>query len=139
VQAVLAQITLYHNLAILENFDRTLPAPQSDLHATLRKTVRWSFDFFTLGDDAHEHDLVRELLDHLRQCLLELECAFLASQYRGQHLVTKTSSSTSSEYTLRDINKAIGTSGLESLAGKLKGESATMYERLGAGSAKEAA
>jgi len=125
VQAVLAQITWYHNLAILEklanpderiwyakatiqhgwsrnvlvhqieagrfrrqgkavaNFDRTLPAPQSDLAQDITKDP-YNFDFLTLGDDAHERDLERGLLDHLRQFLLELGVgfAFVGSQYR---------------------------------------------------------
>jgi predicted nuclease of restriction endonuclease-like (RecB) superfamily len=125
VQAVLAQITWYHNLAILEklttpedriwyakatiqhgwsrnvlvlqiesgrlkrqgkavaNFDRTLPAPQSDLARDITKDP-YNFDFLTLGDDAHERDLERGLLDHLRQFLLELGVgfAFVGSQYR---------------------------------------------------------
>jgi hypothetical protein len=40
--------------------------------------------FFTLGDDAHERDLERGLLDHLRQFLLELGVGFalVGSQYR---------------------------------------------------------
>jgi predicted nuclease of restriction endonuclease-like (RecB) superfamily len=125
VQAVLAQITWYHNLAILEkvtafedriwyakatvqhgwsrnvlvhqiesgrrhrqgkaiaNFHRTLPALQSDLAQDITKDP-YIFDFLTLGDDAHERDLERGLLDHLRQFLLELGVgfAFVGSQYR---------------------------------------------------------
>ena len=126
VQAVLAQITWYHNLAILEklaaaaddriwyakatiqhgwsrnvlvhqieagrrhrqgkavaNFDRTLPSPQSDLAQDITEDP-YNFDFLTLGDDAHERDLERGLLDHLRQFLLELGVgfAFVGSQYR---------------------------------------------------------
>jgi len=125
VQAVLAQITWYHNLAILEklatseeriwyaratiqhgwsrnvlvhqieagrlrrqgkavaNFDRTLPAPQSDLAQDITKDP-YNFDFLTLGEDAHERDLERGLLEHLRQFLLELGVgfAFVGSQYR---------------------------------------------------------
>jgi predicted nuclease of restriction endonuclease-like (RecB) superfamily len=125
VQAVLAQITWYHNLAILEkvataedriwyakatiqhgwsrnvlvhqietrrrhrqgkavaNFDRTLPAPQSDLAQDITKDP-YNFDFLTLGDDAHERDLERGLLDHIRQFLLELGVgfAFVGNQFR---------------------------------------------------------
>ena len=42
------------------------------------------FDFLTLGEEAHERDLERGLLDHLRQFLLELGVgfAFVGSQYR---------------------------------------------------------
>jgi predicted nuclease of restriction endonuclease-like (RecB) superfamily len=65
------------------NFDRTLPSPQSDLAQDITKDP-YNFDFLTLGDDAHERDLERELLDHLRQSLLELGVgfAFVGSQYR---------------------------------------------------------
>jgi predicted nuclease of restriction endonuclease-like (RecB) superfamily len=125
VQGVLAQITWYHNVAILEklaksedriwyaratvqhgwsrnilvhqieaqrrnrqgkavaNFDRTLPSPQSDLAQDITKDP-YNFDFLTLGDDAHERDMERGLLEHLRQFLLELGVgfAFVGSQYR---------------------------------------------------------
>jgi predicted nuclease of restriction endonuclease-like (RecB) superfamily len=65
------------------NFDRTLPAPQSDLARDITKDP-YNFDFLTLGDDAHERDLERGLLDHLRHFLLELGVgfAFVGSQYR---------------------------------------------------------
>jgi predicted nuclease of restriction endonuclease-like (RecB) superfamily len=48
-----------------------------------RKTP-YNFDFLTLGKEAHERDLERGLLDHLRQFLLELGVgfAFVGSQYR---------------------------------------------------------
>jgi predicted nuclease of restriction endonuclease-like (RecB) superfamily len=117
VQAVLAQITWHHNVAILEklataedrtwyakatiqhgwsrnvlvhqivagrrhwqgkavaNFDRTFPNLQSDLAQDITKDP-YNFDFLTLGDDAHERDLERGLLDHLRQFLLELGVGF---------------------------------------------------------------
>ena len=126
VQGPLAQLTWYHNIAILEkafpaqrewyiqktieqgwsrnvlvlqiesrlferqgaaptNFKRTLPAPQSDLAQQILKDP-YSFDFLTLGEDAHERDLERGLLNHLRQFLLELGAgfAFVGSQYHLQ-------------------------------------------------------
>ena len=126
VQGPLAQLTWYHNIAILEkvspaqrewyiqktieqgwsrnilvlqiesrlferqgaaptNFERTLPAPQSDLAQQILKDP-YSFDFLTLGEDAHERDLERGLLNHLRQFLLELGAgfAFVGSQYHLQ-------------------------------------------------------
>ena len=66
-----------------KNFARTLPAPQSDLARDITKDP-YNFDFLTLGDDAHERELERGLLDHLRQFLPELGVgfAFVASQYR---------------------------------------------------------
>jgi predicted nuclease of restriction endonuclease-like (RecB) superfamily len=66
----------------LTNFDRTLPAPQSDLARSLLKDP-YAFDFLSLGDDAKERDLHRGLLEHLREFLLELGVgfAFVGSQY----------------------------------------------------------
>jgi predicted nuclease of restriction endonuclease-like (RecB) superfamily len=64
------------------NFDRTLPAPQSDLAQQLLKDP-YNFDFLTLDSEARERDLERELLTHIRQFLLELGVgfAFVGSQY----------------------------------------------------------
>ena len=64
------------------NFRQTLPTPQSDLAQEVVKDP-YSFDFLTLSDDAHERDLERGLLEHLRNFLLELGVgfAFVGSQY----------------------------------------------------------
>ena len=64
------------------NFERTLPAPQSDLARELLKDP-YNFDFLTLGEEAHERDLEGGLLIHVRKFLLELGTgfAFLGSQY----------------------------------------------------------
>lgn len=64
------------------NFDRTLPAPQSDLARQLLKDP-YNFDFLTLSQDAHEKDLESGLIEHIRKFLLELGVgfAFVGSQY----------------------------------------------------------
>ncbi len=124
VQEVLAQITWYHHITILDkvkepdardfyirstishgwsrnvlvhqiesglfqrqgralvNFDRTLPAPQSELACQILKDP-YNFDFLTLGKEAQERDLEAALLNHLREFLLELGVgfAFVGSQY----------------------------------------------------------
>ena len=59
----------------ITNFDRTLPAPQSDLAREILKDP-YNFDFLTLAEDAQERDLQRALLDHLRDFLLELGIGF---------------------------------------------------------------
>jgi predicted nuclease of restriction endonuclease-like (RecB) superfamily len=66
----------------ITNFDRALPSPQSDLAQDVTKDP-YNFDFLTLGKEAHERDLERGLLDHLRQFLLKLGVgfAFVGSQY----------------------------------------------------------
>ncbi|MBZ9713456.1 PDDEXK nuclease domain-containing protein [Deinococcus multiflagellatus] len=64
------------------NFDRALPAPQSELARQLLKDP-YTFDFLSLGAEAHERDLERGLLGHLRDFMLELGVgfAFVGSQY----------------------------------------------------------
>ena len=74
---------LYHRQGkALSNFDRTPPAPQSELAQQILKDP-YNFDFLTLGPDAHERDLERGLLEHVRAFLLELGVgfAFVDSQY----------------------------------------------------------
>ncbi|CAM3516893.1 DUF1016 domain-containing protein [Deinococcus saxicola] len=64
------------------NFGRTLLTPQSELAQQLLKDP-YNFDFLSLGGEAHERDLERGLLAHLREFMLELGVgfAFVGSQY----------------------------------------------------------
>ena len=124
LQAALAKLTWYHNIALLEklassdirlwyarhavehgwsrnvlvhqiesnlyarlgkattNFERTLPAPQSDLANQILKDP-YNFEFLELHRDAEERDLERGLLNQIRKFLLELGAgfAFMGSQY----------------------------------------------------------
>lgn len=66
----------------LTNFNRTLPAAQSELAQQLIKDP-YSFDFLALGTDMLERDLQRGLIEHLRLLILELGkgFAFIGSQY----------------------------------------------------------
>jgi predicted nuclease of restriction endonuclease-like (RecB) superfamily len=59
----------------ITNFERTLPAPQSDLARELIKDP-YSFDFLALGPDISERELERGLLEHLRELILELGKGF---------------------------------------------------------------
>lgn len=65
------------------NFERTLPAPHSDL---ARDALRdpYVFDFLQLTNDAQERDIEAQLLEHVRDFLLELGVgfAFVGSQRR---------------------------------------------------------
>ncbi len=72
----------YRQGKALTNFDRTLPAPQSELAQQILKDP-YNFDFLTLGSDAHERELEHGLLEHVRAFLLELGVgfAFVGSQY----------------------------------------------------------
>jgi len=65
----------------LTNFTRALPPERSDLAEEILKDP-YHFDFLTLGPDAHERELERGLLEHLRDLLLELGrgFAFVGSQ-----------------------------------------------------------
>ena len=64
------------------NFDKTLPAPQSDLAQQLLKDP-YNFDFLTLSQEAHERDLESGLLADIRKFLLELGAgfSFVGAQY----------------------------------------------------------
>ena len=66
----------------LTNFDKTLPAPQSDLAQQLIKDP-YNFDFLSFGPDVQERDLERSLIEHVRDFMLELGkgFAFVGSQY----------------------------------------------------------
>ena len=68
--------------AALTNFNRTLPAPQSELAQQLIKDS-YNFDFLSLGPEMSERDLERGLLEQLRNFFLELGkgFAFVGSQY----------------------------------------------------------
>ena len=59
----------------ITNFTRTLPPPQSDLADEVLKDP-YSFDFLTLAKDAHEREVQKGLLAHIRQFLLELGAGF---------------------------------------------------------------
>ncbi len=67
----------------ITNFSKTLPTPLSDLAQDILKNP-YNFDFLTVGEEAHERDLEKALLHHLRDFLLELGVgfAFVGSQYR---------------------------------------------------------
>ena len=124
LQAALAKLTWYHNIALIEklsspdvrlwyaqqaveygwsrnvlvhqiesnlyarmgkattNFERVLPAPQSDLARQILKDP-YNFEFLELHKDAEERDLERGLINHIRKFLLELGAgfAFIGSQY----------------------------------------------------------
>jgi len=66
----------------LNNFDRVLPAPQSDL---VRETLKdpYIFDFLNLGDEVQERDLHQGLIEQVRRFLLELGAGFalVGAQY----------------------------------------------------------
>ena len=65
----------------LTNFQRTLPPPDSDLAGQILKDPD-NFDFLTITEGAHEREIERGLLIHLRDLLLELGrgFAFVGSQ-----------------------------------------------------------
>lgn len=74
---------LYHRQGkAVTNFARTLPPPDSDLAQQALKDP-YNFDFLTLRDAAHERDVARGLVEHIREFLLELGkgFAFIGSQY----------------------------------------------------------
>ncbi len=73
---------LYHRKGkAITNFDRTLPAPQSDLAREVLKDP-YVFDFLGLTEDIRERELERQLIARIRDFLLELGVgfAFVGSQ-----------------------------------------------------------
>lgn len=74
---------LYHREGkAITNFQKTLPAPQSDIAQQVLKDP-YNFDFLTLQDDHLEKDLEDGLVGHIQKFLLELGqgFAFLGRQY----------------------------------------------------------
>ena len=65
------------------NFDRTLPPAQSDMAREVLKDP-YTFDFLSLSEEAHERDLERGLVEHIREFLLELGAglSFVGQQVR---------------------------------------------------------
>lgn len=57
------------------NFNRTLPAPQSELAQQMMKDP-YNFDFLSTQDALLERDLQKGLLDHLRDFMVELGVGF---------------------------------------------------------------
>lgn len=59
----------------ITNFERTLPPAQSDMAREVLKDP-YMFDFLALGEDAHERDLERGLVEHVQKLLLEMGAGF---------------------------------------------------------------
>ncbi len=59
----------------ITNFAEHLPQPQSDLARDMLKDP-YKFDFLTLQDKAHEREIERALVSHIRDFLLELGQGF---------------------------------------------------------------
>ncbi len=71
----------YRKGKAITNFDRTLPAPQSDLAQEMLKDP-YVFDFLGLTEDIRERELEKQLITRIRDFLLELGVgfAFVGSQ-----------------------------------------------------------
>jgi predicted nuclease of restriction endonuclease-like (RecB) superfamily len=67
----------------LTNFERRLPAAQAGLAEAVLKDP-YHFDFLGLGEEAHERDIERGLVQHVTRFLLELGAgfAFVGRQFR---------------------------------------------------------
>ena len=67
---------LYHRQGkAVTNFQVNLPPVQSDLAHEMLKDP-YVFDFLSIGEEAHERDLERELVKHITNFLLELGAGF---------------------------------------------------------------
>lgn len=65
------------------NFDRTLPAPQSDLANQLLKDP-YIFGFLGLEDEAREREIEKALVRHIRDFLLELGVASTCARWTSR-------------------------------------------------------
>ena len=77
------EINLYHRQGkAVSNFKEKLSPSQSDLaHCTLKDP--YLFDFLSIGNEAHEREVEKELVKHMQKFLLELGAgfAFVGRQY----------------------------------------------------------
>jgi predicted nuclease of restriction endonuclease-like (RecB) superfamily len=66
----------------INNFQNTLPSPQSDLAASIIKDP-YNLEFLDIQGKFHERELEEKLIDHIRKFLLELGqgFAFIGNQY----------------------------------------------------------
>lgn len=66
----------------INNFKNTLPAPQSDLAASIIKDP-YNLEFLDISGKLYERELEEKLIDHIRKFLLELGqgFAFIGNQY----------------------------------------------------------
>lgn len=71
-----------NNLKV-SNFHNTLPQPQSDLAVQMLKNP-YNLDFLTIGEDAHEKEVEKELVKHISKFLTELGVgfAYMGQQYK---------------------------------------------------------
>ena len=67
----------------INNFDKNLLPNQSDLATKIIKDP-YTFDFLSLGKEAHEREIEKELVKHIEKLLLELGAgfAFIGKQYQ---------------------------------------------------------
>lgn len=61
--------------AVVTNFEKTLPPPTSDLAVQTLKDP-YVFDFLGLGDEAHEREIERAMVLHIRDTLVEMGVGF---------------------------------------------------------------
>ena len=71
--------------SVVSNFDRALPAAQSDLAKQIFKDP-YIFDFMALSEDCSERELESMLVDHITKFLLELGAGFA---YMGRQYLLK--------------------------------------------------
>lgn len=83
ILALQIESDLYHRQGkAVTNFSRTLPPPQSDLAQQTLKDP-YIFDFLTMGSEARERSVEKEMVEHITRFLLELGSgfAFVGRQY----------------------------------------------------------
>ncbi|WP_375331362.1 YhcG family protein [Candidatus Tisiphia endosymbiont of Oplodontha viridula] len=71
-----------HHGKAITNFKEKLPSPTSDLANQILKDP-YSFDFLSIGQDAHEREIEKSLIAHIEKFLMELGSgfSFIGRQY----------------------------------------------------------
>jgi predicted nuclease of restriction endonuclease-like (RecB) superfamily len=92
--------------AAVTNFDRVLPAPESDLaRESLKDPYR--FDFLGLGAEANEREIETALVTHVTDFLLELGAGFA---YVGRQVLLNVGGDDSSSTCCSTTSSCIATS-----------------------------
>ena len=106
----------------VSNFHGRLPPPQSDLAEQSLKDP-YVFDFLTVGKDAHEREIEKELTTHITKFLLELGTgfAFVGNQVEYQLTKMMPKELKTSLPTIKELEEEL-TSDLKEIKGDVEGK-----------------
>lgn len=112
------------------NFDTTLTATQSELAHEMLKDP-YLFDFLSVGDEAHEREIERELVKHITSSAVDATICHESDNPSIGLILCKDRKGLIAEYALKDISKPVGVSEYQLVASipeNLKGSLPTIEE-----------